>query len=85
MSVKMYTRRYCSYCVRAKQLLDELGAGYTEISVDNDPAALDVMKRDSGQRTVPQIWIGQTHVGGCDELMALHRSGRLLSLLAQAG
>lgn len=85
MAVKMYTRKYCSYCVRAKHLLDQLGVAYSEVSVDGDSEALAAMKEASGQRTVPQIWIGRTHVGGCDELMSLHHSGRLQDLLAEAG
>lgn len=85
MSVKMYTRKYCSYCVRAKRLLDELGVTYDEVPVDDDAEALATMKAESGQRTVPQIWIGGTHIGGCDELMSLHSAGRLTSLLADVG
>lgn len=85
MGVKMYTRKYCSYCVRAKHLLDDLGVPYCEIPVDRDAAALEAMKAASGQRTVPQIWIGRTHVGGCDELVNLHTAGRLQGLLAEAG
>lgn len=82
MFVKMFTRQYCSYCVRAKRLLDDLGVAYEEVSVDGDADALATMKAKSGQHTVPQIWIGGTHVGGCDELMSLHSAGRLNELLA---
>ena len=82
MAVKMYTRKYCSYCVRAKRLLEGMGVVYDEISVDGDADALAKMKAESGQHTVPQIWIGDTHVGGCDELMGLHSNGRLSQLLA---
>lgn len=85
MSIKIYTRKYCSYCVRAKRLLEELGVVYQEIPVDQDPELLQEMKTASGQHTVPQIWIGQTHVGGCDELMQLHFSNQLRALLANAG
>lgn len=81
MAVKIFTRKYCSYCVRAKHLLDDLGITYDEVSVDGDADALATMKAESGQRTVPQIWIGGTHVGGCDELMSLHSTGRLGALL----
>lgn len=81
----MYTRAYCSYCVRAKRLLNDLGLPYREISVDGDPEALAAMKAASGRHTVPQIWIGSTHVGGCDELMQLQASGRLLDMVAGAG
>lgn len=85
MGVIMYTRKYCPYCVRAKDLLDTLGVAYGEVPVDADPEALASMKEHSGQRTVPQIWIGRTHVGGCDELVSLHLAGRLQGLLAEAG
>lgn len=81
----MYTRKYCSFCVRAKRLLDELGIAYQEIPVDGDPESLAEMKAASGRHTVPQIWIGSTHVGGCDELMQLQASGRLLEMVAGAG
>lgn len=84
MGVTIYTRKYCGYCVRAKDLLDRIGADYQEVPVDRDAEAFETMKRKSGNRTVPQIWIGQTHVGGCDELMALERSGQLRSMLAEA-
>lgn len=84
MAVRMYTRRYCSYCVRAKHLLDELGVAYQEISVDGDAEALAAMKSESGQRTVPQIWVGAAHIGGCDELMNLYHGGRLQGILAEA-
>ncbi len=83
MAVTIYTRQYCYYCVRAKELLDELHVQYNEIPVDRDPDALATMRKDSGRNTVPQIWIGHTHVGGCDELLALHRAGRLTDLLQQ--
>lgn len=85
MNIKMYTRAYCSYCVRAKRLLNDLGLAYQEISVDGDPEALATMKAASGRHTVPQIWIGATHVGGCDDLMRLHASGGLLNMVAGAG
>lgn len=85
MKITMYTRKYCSFCVRAKRLLDDLGLAYREISVDGDPEALVAMKASSGRQTVPQIWIGSTHIGGCDELMQVHASGRLLELVAGTG
>jgi glutaredoxin 3 len=81
VSVRIYTRKYCSYCVRAKRLLDDLGVSYDEIPVDGDPQAHARMKAESGQQTVPQIWINSVHVGGCDELMALHHAGRLAAML----
>lgn len=84
MAVTIYTRKFCSYCVRAKRLLDDLRVNYQEIPVDRDPEALSEMKQQSGRTSVPQIWIGQTHVGGCDELMDLHAAGRLVDLLNQS-
>ncbi len=80
--VKMYTTLVCPYCIRAKALLKERGVdAIDEIRVDLQPAERDTMVRLTGRRTVPQIFIGSTHVGGCDELIALDRRGRLVSLL----
>lgn len=81
-SVTLYTTRYCPFCVRAKALLDHKAVAYTDISVDNNPELRQEMMAKSGQRTVPQIWVGGHHVGGCDELMALERSGDLDAMLA---
>jgi len=77
----MYTTRYCPFCVRAKQLFDEKKIAYKEMSVDNDPSLRQEMMKKSGQRTVPQIWINNKHIGGCDDLFALQRSGQLEGLL----
>ncbi|WP_347255842.1 glutaredoxin 3 [Brachymonas denitrificans] len=83
--VTIYTTAYCPYCIRAKQLLKERGvADYEEIKVDQDPAQRQVMMERSGRRTVPQIWIGETHVGGCDDLFALDQKGGLQPLLDAA-
>ncbi len=82
-AVEIYTSRLCPYCIRAKQLLDSKGVKYLEISVDGDDAKRQEMINKSGRKTVPQIWINQTHVGGCDDLFALERSGHLNQLLAQ--
>ncbi len=80
--VRMYTTQVCPYCVRAKSLLSQRGvAAIEEIRIDLDPAQRDVMIRQTGRRTVPQIFIGDTHVGGCDDLVALDRAGGLISLL----
>lgn len=82
-AVKMYTSDYCPYCMRAKQLL--LARGVTsidEIHVDGDPEQRVKMIETTGRRTVPQIFIGDTHVGGCDDLVALDSRGALLPLLA---
>lgn len=81
-AVTIYTTRFCPYCVRAKQLLDHKGADYLEIAVDSDPELRQEMMAKSGRRTVPQIWIGQQHVGGCDDLFMLERAGELNGLLA---
>lgn len=81
-TVTLYTTAVCPYCVRAKALLDRKQATYTEIRVDTDTARRVEMERKSGQRTVPQIFIGEIHVGGCDELYALERQGKLDTLLA---
>jgi glutaredoxin 3 len=82
-SVTVYTSQICPYCVRAKSLLKKKGAAFEEIDVTMDPQARDEMlSRSGGARTVPQIFIGETHVGGCDELYALEREGRLDQLLA---
>jgi glutaredoxin 3 len=83
--VKIYTTATCPYCIRAKQLLAQRGvAALDEIRVDLEPAQRAEMMRISGRRTVPQIFIGDTHVGGCDDLVALDQAGRLTALLATA-
>jgi glutaredoxin 3 len=80
--VKMYTTQVCPYCIRAKQLLSARGvAQIEEIRVDLDPAQRDSMIALTGRRTVPQIFIGTTHVGGCDDLVALDQRGGLTPLL----
>ena len=81
-AVKMYTTAVCPYCIRAKQLLNAKGvAQIEEIRIDTDPAARAHMMEITGRRTVPQIFIGDTHVGGCDYLMALDAKGGLVPLL----
>ena len=81
--VVIYSSNYCPFCIRAKQLLDKKRADYKEISVDGRPAIRSEMTRLAGGRTsVPQIWIGDTYIGGCDELFACERAGQLNSLLA---
>ena len=80
--VKMYTTAYCPYCVRAKQILAARGVeAIEEIRVDTQPELRMAMMQITGRRTVPQIFIGETHVGGCDDLMALDRRGGLMPLL----
>lgn len=84
-SVKMYTTAVCPYCIRAKQILKSRGVAHIEeIRVDQDPEQRRVMMDTTGRRTVPQIFIGQTHVGGCDDLMALDGQGGLMPLLNAA-
>lgn len=81
--VKMYTTLVCPYCQRAKALLRQRGVEQIEeIRVDLDPAARDHMIEVTGRRTVPQIFVGATHVGGCDDLLALDQRGGLMALLA---
>jgi glutaredoxin 3 len=81
--VKMYTTLVCPYCQRAKQLLKQRGVtDIEEIRVDLDPSERDVMMQLTGRRTVPQIFIGETYVGGCDDLFALDQRGGLVPLLA---
>lgn len=81
----LYTTRFCPFCLQAKQLLDAKGLVYSEISVDDNPELRMEMINLSGRRTVPQIWVGETHVGGCDDLWALERSGQLDSLVKAEG
>ena len=80
--VQMYTTAVCPYCVRAKQLLKARGVTeIEEIRVDLDPDRRDEMMQKTQRRTVPQIYIGDTHVGGCDDLYALDAAGRLMPML----
>ena len=81
-AVKMLTTAVCPYCVRAKQVLKARGVEQIEeIRIDTDPVQRQHMMEITGRRTVPQIFIGTTHVGGCDDLMALDARGALLPLL----
>ena len=81
-AVKMYTTAVCPYCTRAKQILKSKGVEQIEeVRIDADPAARDHMMQTTGRRTVPQIFVGDTHVGGCDDMMALDAKGGLLPLL----
>ena len=77
----LYTTHYCPYCIRARDLLDEKGVAYKDIAVDHDPQLRREMMERSGRSTVPQIWIGEQHIGGSDELMLLERQGNLDELL----
>ena len=80
--VTIYTTQICPYCGMAKRLLSRKGVAYDEIDVGSKPALRAEMEEKSGRYTVPQIWIGETHVGGCDDLHALDSAGRLDRLLA---
>lgn len=79
--VKIYTLSTCPYCLRAKALLDRLGQSYEEVSVDGRPDWRDEVEALSGRRTVPQIFINDKSIGGCDDLYALHDSAKLSTLL----
>ncbi len=77
IGVTLYTTRFCPYCIRARSLLDDKGVVYKDIAVDNDPRLRREMMARSGRTTVPQIWVGEQHIGGCDDLLLLERQGRL--------
>lgn len=80
--VIIYTASYCPYCHLAKELLRTKGATFEEIDVTGNAQLRSQMAEKAGRSTVPQIWIGETHVGGCDDLQALDRSGKLDGMLA---
>lgn len=81
--VEIYTTPFCGFCAMAKRLLDRKGVAYREIDVSADPSLRAAMvQRANGRRTVPQIFIGATHVGGSDDLHALDHAGKLDTLLA---
>ena len=81
--VIMYSTRFCPYCMRARFLLDSKNVDYTDIGVDAKPALRREMMEKSGRHTVPQIWIGDRHVGGYDDLARLEQQGQLDELLKQ--
>jgi glutaredoxin 3 len=82
-TVEIYTKTFCPYCWRAKQLLESKGVQYLEISVDlGGEVRQQMIQRANGRTTVPQIFIREHHVGGCDDLFALDRTGRLDDLIA---
>ena len=82
-NVVVYARAWCPYCIRAKALLEQKQVKFEDIDLDKDPARREEMIARSGRFTVPQIFIGDHHVGGCDDLMALERRGELDPLLAR--
>jgi glutaredoxin 3 len=82
--VEIYTSPLCGFCHAAKRLLKEKGVAFSEVDVLSDPNRKgEMIQRANGGRTVPQIFVGDTHVGGCDDLYALERAGKLDALLAK--
>jgi glutaredoxin 3 len=81
VQIIIYSGSYCPYCVRAKELLKRKGVSFTEVLVDEDDAKRDEMIAKTGRYTIPQIFINEKHVGGCDDLYALERAGELNGLL----
>lgn len=79
--VVVYSSDYCPYCSRAKHLLASKGVAFEEIKVDGKPQLRAEMTKKAGRTSVPQIWIGEKHIGGCDDLYALERAGKLDALL----
>ena len=82
--VTIYTKPYCPYCVRALMLLEQKGVAFTEIEAAFDPEKRQEMMQRSGRATFPQIFIGDRHIGGCDDMMALEHAGKLDPLLRDA-
>jgi glutaredoxin 3 len=80
--VEIYTTQWCPYCHAAKSLLDEKGVSYEEVDADDPDVRMAMVQRANGRRTVPQIFVGETHVGGYDDMAALDRRGQLDLLLA---
>lgn len=83
--VVLYGTRLCPYCLAARRLLRAKSVEFQDIAVDGDPALRRLIAERSGRTTVPQIWVGEQHIGGFTELLSLERSGRLDALLAKAG
>lgn len=81
LPVKMYLEYLCPYCIRARELLDAEGVAYEMVDVEEDPEARVRMKEAVGSRKVPQIWVGDRHIGGFEELRKLHRRGQLEKVL----
>lgn len=80
--VTIYTRPFCGYCARALSLLETKGADFEEIEAGMDPALRKEMMDRSGRTTFPQIFVGEQHIGGCDDMLALDRAGKLDPMLA---
>ena len=79
--VVIYSSDWCPFCTRAKHLLESKGVAFEEIKVDGKPQVRAQMAAKAGRTSVPQIWVGERHVGGCDDLYALERAGKLDALL----
>jgi len=84
LDIKVYSTRFCGYCKAAERLLSSKGVAYEVIKVDEDPQMFAHMQETSGRRSVPQIFIGDFHVGGFDDLSELNQSGELDTMLAPA-
>ncbi|QIL21035.1 glutaredoxin 3 [Thermomonas sp. HDW16] len=83
--ITIYSTAICPYCVAAKNFLKSKGLGWTEVRIDTDPAEREKMVAKTRRTSVPQIFIGETHVGGYDDMMTLHREGKLEALLSGTG
>ncbi len=84
-NVTIYTKPYCPYCMRAVSLLEQKGVDFTEIEAAFDPAKrAEMVRRSGGRATFPQIFVGERHIGGCDDMLALDRAGKLDPLLQAA-
>ena len=84
-AIVMYTSAVCPYCIAAKNFLQSKGQTWTEVRIDQDPAEREKMMALTRRTSVPQIFVGQTHVGGYDDMMAMHRAGKLAPLLEANG
>lgn len=83
--ITLYSSAICAYCVMAKNFLKSKGLAWTEVRIDTDPVAREAMVAKARRTSVPQIFVGDVHVGGYDDMMALHRAGRFEPLLAGEG
>ena len=83
--IPLYSSAICPYCVMAKNFLKSKGLAWTEVRIDTDPVAREAMVAKARRTSVPQIFVGDVHVGGYDDMMALHRAGRFEPLLAGEG
>lgn len=84
-TITLYSSAICPYCVAAKNFLKSKGLAWTEVRIDTDPAAREAMVAKARRTSVPQIFVGETHVGGYDDMMALHRAGKFEPLLQGNG